>query len=221
MAITSTVILDVSLTLTGTQLRMYSGLHMCRLPDHQGSASEVTTAHLTLISSAAYVVFRSLLSSDHRVIHLEASVFKQVSVEDYRAMNRYEQKAYLEKMQSDWIQKNGLKAAKGVLCVTRLTSRGHRRSKWKDCEACDMLSYASIIDHPYMFTKQGGSIYGLDCIVVHPYDLWPENVEKLAAICSRFGLEYEVRPKSESWYNQYGTYMVIIRRKSELIPDIR
>lgn len=147
-------------------------------------------------------------------------MFKPISKEEYRAMSYPAQQSYLEDMQADWMQRNGLKRAKGVLCVTRLTSRGHSRRKWKDCDACDMLSYASIIDHPYMFTKQGESRYGLDCIVVHPYDLWPENVEKLDSICSRFGLEYEVLPKSESWYNQYGTYMVIIRRKNDPRSDI-
>jgi len=142
-------------------------------------------------------------------------MFKPVSLEEYRAMNHYERKAYLEEMREDWMRKNRLTTAKGLLCVTRLITRWHKEAKWGGCEGCDLISRSSVIDHPYMFRSWGDSKYGIDCIVVHPYNMSPHEVGQLEKICNRFGLEYEIRPKSESWYNWHGTYMVIIRRKSD------
>ncbi|MHB9124559.1 MAG: hypothetical protein ACYC4F_01270 [Armatimonadota bacterium] len=147
-------------------------------------------------------------------------MFQPISVEEYRAMDYRTQQSYLEEMQEDWMKKNNLKHAKGTFCVTRLIARWHKQDKRGKCGACDLLSRSSVIDHPYMFKKRGRSVYGLDCIVVHPYNMSDHDVQELEAICNRFGLEYEVRPTSESWYNQYGTYMVIIRRKSALRPDM-
>lgn len=145
-------------------------------------------------------------------------MFKPISEDEYWAMDWPGRYAYNKKMKNDWAKRNGLRSANGALCVKRLAKSKHRYSD-ETCAGCDILSRSSVIDHPYMFRSKTYNPCGLECIVVHPYNMGEEEIRELENICSQYGLEYEVRPKSESWYNWHGTYMVIIRRNRDLYPD--
>lgn len=127
-----------------------------------------------------------------------------------REQMRYERQ--MEVIKEAWMAERGLAETGGNICLHRLVGGRHRWPKcYGDrCRGCYDLG-SGIFDHPYGLYRTGDG-RRLECIVTHPYQYSDRDIQEIEKLCREFGLCYEIRPPSESWYRQGSTYMVVIKR---------
>lgn len=132
---------------------------------------------------------------------------------------------YIKQQQymKEWAESRGVTESDRSVCARKLLGKrclsyyGHLDSpEYHDptilgktgCPGCDRIQGScGIWDHPTIWRKNGKP----EIIVVHPYFLSPKDEEVLKVWCEQMGLTYKIYPKSESWYNRDGTFMIEIR----------
>jgi len=141
---------------------------------------------------------------------------------DEQAIARRGEEQHLQwcmaEMKKQWMDAYGFCQTRGIVCPYRLIGRRHRvpMLNGSRCE-CERLQSSNIYDHPYGFYRKGRASM-LECIVTHPYQYYDHETSILESVCSALGLCYEVLPKSESWYRQGATFMVVITKDGAANP---
>ena len=133
-----------------------------------------------------------------------------------RLARRLEERRLQERMdeiKQAWMDERGLTETKGRVCPNRLVGDRHKGSRYDGfrCGACRGFGHSGIFDHPYGFYKKGNG-YQLECIFTHAYQYFDSAIRETEHLCARLGLRYGILPKSESWYRQGATFMVVMTR---------
>ena len=123
----------------------------------------------------------------------------------------------MNEMKQAWMDARGLVETRGRVCPNRLVGERHKGSKYDGlhCSSCRGFGHSGILDHPYGFYRKGNG-YQLECIVTHPYQYFDSDIREIEALCAKLGLRYEILPRSESWYRQGATFMVVIDRDAPI-----
>lgn len=110
-----------------------------------------------------------------------------------------------QSLEKEWIETNGLKEAKGFVCVQRLLGKqcGVSRQKHCDCQPPGT-------DHPTLWLKDGKPKF----FVSQPYLFEGETLKAVNAFCDEHGLNFQITAKGAFYFPSAALCVVFTRRPS-------